>query len=319
MRIVISTANLYQEDWDNRVQGLWMSDRLPALSPNEESYGESATGFRADFIKSLEVYQNSQLQTYIERIKVSDFRSVNVFLVTSIPGKFKSDTYGHPRLGALLKKHSAPIDSSHPIIAQTSSLGNFGKSVSEYLANEVARSFGQHSGNSSPAGPSLQIIYPSLNNVKNSHDGLLGGGCLPYFRDAHKRQPWLNRHLFQWKSTSRNRDRAMPHIKSYCRHSQEGLFWFVLTSANMSKSAWGVYKGTSLNINSYEVGVAFFPRVILNGQDHFPTNEKQQKNNEAILKLPFDVPLVPYDASDEPFCIQDMQDYTAQLMAMQAM
>lgn len=43
--------------------------------------------------------------------------------------------------------------------------------------------------------PELKLIYPSLNNVKNSHDNLLGGGCLPYSNSVHKNQPWLNEYL----------------------------------------------------------------------------------------------------------------------------
>lgn len=165
----------------------------------------------------------------------------------------------------------------------------------------------------------MKLMYPSLKNVTESHDGLLGGGCLPYFKNAHSRQPWLNQYLYQWRSKSRNRDRAMPHIKSYCRYSEDGLFWFVLTSANMSKSAWGVTKG-SLNINSYELGVAFFPRVVLRKvHDHFPMNESQRKDGAPIFQLPFDIPLEPYARDDQPFCMEDMREYQRELMAMQGL
>lgn len=298
-----------------------MSDRLPELpqSASKECNGESVTKFRADLVRYLTNYRIPTLQPYIERVMKSDFSSVKVFLITSIPGTHRGEAYGHPRLAALLKQHSAPIDDKHSIIMQSSSLGNFGKSASAYLTGEVAISMKQDSG--APRGkndPDVKLIYPSLNNVKHSHDGIMGGGCLPYYRDAHRRQPWLNKYLYQWNSKSRNCDRAMPHIKSYCRYSDDGLFWFVLTSANMSKSAWGVTKGNALLINSYEVGVAFFPRVILDGKNQFPMNEQQQINETPILRLPFDVPPVPYERDDAPFCIQDMSDYQEMLMAAQA-
>lgn len=315
MRVVISTANLYQDDWDNRVQGIWMSDRLPALAQADNGSGESVTSFRADLVRFLEQYGHPQLRAYIGRIKTSDFSSSKVFLMTSLPGRHRNDSYGHLRLASLLKRHSAPVDSSVPIIMQSSALGNFGNAASEYLTGEIARSFQCSSGPALSTTPEVKLIYPSLKNVKNSHDGLLGGGCLPYFKNSHSRQTWLNQYLYQWKSQSRNRDRAMPHIKSYCRYSGDGLFWFVLTSANMSKSAWGVTKG-SLNINSYEVGIALFPRVML-GTDYFPMNENQQKDGTPILKLPFDIPLEPYAAEDQPFCMEDMQEYQRELMAMQ--
>lgn len=315
MRVVISTANLYKEDWDNRVQGVWISERLQAVS--DGSVGESVTNFREDLLRFLINYKNPKIDAYIDRIKKTDFTSVKVCLITSIPGTHRDDTYGHPRLGALLAKHTAPIDNKHPIIMQSSSLGNFGRSAADYLTGEIAKSMKKHAEDSNVKGtPEVKLIYPSLKNVEHSHDGMMGGGCLPYFRDAHKRQPWLNKYLYQWKCTSRNRDRAMPHIKSYCRYSEEGLFWFVLTSANMSKSAWGVTRNT-LNINSYEVGVAFFPRVIFLSKDVFPMNEAQQRDQTPIFKLPFDVPLLAYDRNDSPFCIQDMEEYARSLMAIQ--
>lgn len=317
MRVVISTANLYQDDWDNRVQGLWISDRLPAL-PSDAASGESVTGFRADLVSFLEHYGHPQLKAYIERIKKSDFSSVRVFLMSSIPGRHRDQNHGHLRLASLLKKHSAPVDAKYPIVMQSSALGNFGNAAPEYLTGEIARSFQSSSGPTGDTKPEVKLIYPSLRNVAASHDGLMGGGCLPYFKAAHNRQLWLNQYLYHWRSLSRNRDRAMPHIKSYCRYSENGLFWFVLTSANMSKSAWGVTKG-SLNINSYELGVAFFPRVLL-GQDndHFPMNENQRKDGIPVFKLPFDIPLQPYAPDDQPFCMEDMREYHKELMAMQA-
>lgn len=41
----------------------------------------------------------------------------------------------------------------------------------------------------------LLQIYPSFKNVANSHDGLLGGGGLPYSAKTHAKQPWLNDYL----------------------------------------------------------------------------------------------------------------------------
>lgn len=60
----------------------------------------------------------------------------------------------------------------------------------------------------------------------------------------------------------------MPHIKTYCRWSDKGLHWFLLTSANLSKAAWGAFnKGSNLDvplrIMSYEAGVMFLPKFIL--------------------------------------------------------
>lgn len=96
MRIVVSTANLYEDDWHNRVQGLWISDRLPMMSDESNTVeGESITGFREDFLKYLVTYNIPKLQPYIARIRKTDFSKVNVFFVSSTPGSHRPD----PRKG----------------------------------------------------------------------------------------------------------------------------------------------------------------------------------------------------------------------------
>lgn len=305
MRVVISTANLQRLDWNNLVQGVWISNRLPGL--NSENSGESATNFRSDLVHYLSVYNIVSLKPFIDRVKKSDFSSVNVYLITSVPGSHKNNMYGLPRIGSLLSQHSAPVDNKHAIIIQSSSIGNFGKIASAYFTGEVMENFKRSLGDEEDKGMAdIKLIYPTLANVQQFYGGIKGAYCLPYKFDVHNRQLWLNKFLYQWKSDLLNRGHAIPHIKSYFRYSETGVFWFLLTSANMSKGAWGVTKnfrasGSALNISNYEVGVAFFPRVILN-KDRFPMNEQQCDDKTPIFRLPFDVPPVRYGHNDVPFC-----------------
>ena len=70
----------------------------------------------------------------------------------------------------------------------------------------------------------------------------------------------------KWRSDGRLRTRAMPHIKSYCRLSTDfsRASWFALTSANLSKAAWGMRtKQQAMMIQSYEAGVLFLPKFIV--------------------------------------------------------
>lgn len=78
MRVVISTANLYEDDWVNRVQGLWISERLPELEGTQVNLdvGESPTNFRADLQRYLIAYNQPKLQPIIARIRKLDFSSV---------------------------------------------------------------------------------------------------------------------------------------------------------------------------------------------------------------------------------------------------
>lgn len=71
----------------------------------------------------------------------------------------------------------------------------------------------------------------------------------------------------EWKADCSGRSRAPPHIKSYSRWSpdQTKMAWFLLTSANLSKAAWGKVNkaGNRLTVMSWEAGVLFIPEVIV--------------------------------------------------------
>ena len=58
----------------------------------------------------------------------------------------------------------------------------------------------------------------------------------------------------------------MPHIKTFARYSNDfsKLYWFLLTSSNLSKAAWGKYEKneTQIHVMSYEIGVLFIPSIV---------------------------------------------------------
>lgn len=234
---------------------------------------------------------------------------MNVCLVTSIPGKHpKNDfrnAYGHNRVGQLLLRHSVPIDPTVPIVAQSSSLGNFGKWPAHWLAGQFARSFSPTPQSSrSQKTPSVCVIYPSLRNVADSHDGLDGGGCLPYNSKFHRKQRWLNALLYQWQADCRYRSRAVPHIKTYCRWSDNKLFWFLLTSANVSIAAWGFLNEGILQITNYEAGVLFLPKFVTNSS-YFSMDHSDHRT--PVFPSLYDTPLTRYSADDQPFLCDKIQ------------
>lgn len=59
----------------------------------------------------------------------------------------------------------------------------------------------------------------------------------------------------------------MPHIKTYTRvfagPKRNRIAWYLLTSANLSRAAWGEYQKnrTQLHIKSYELGVLICPSL----------------------------------------------------------
>lgn len=290
------------------LSGLWISNRLPPLPDGvDTTAGESVTGFRNDLLKYLSSYRLPHLQPWLIRIRKTDFSSINVFLVTSIPGTYSETLdgfpHGHGRVAHLLSKHATAIDDSAPIIAQSSSLGSFGTNPSAWLCSEFMNSFRR---DTQPIGlrkiPPVRIIYPSFNNVIQSHGGLIGGGCLPYGNQVHQKQLWLVDHLYQWKASIRHRSKAMPHIKTYARWHNKRLFWFVLTSANISKAAWGSLSKTKTNptlrVNNYEAGVLFLPKFVTK-TEHF-SMESSDTTTPVFPQL-YDIPLTKYAIDDVAF------------------
>ncbi len=229
-----------------------------------------------------------------------DFSPVNVFLVASVPDSHRGgeiNLWGHRRLAHLLRKHLRPedLDGSDRVIAQCSSIGSLGPDENSWLRGEFGRALEGHSGQVGGARPRMSVVYPSKGDVMSSYDAILGGGCLPYSMNTHKKQPWLERHLHRWRSDSMNRSRAMPHIKTYARidENQSRAAYFLLTSANLSKAAWGSLNkaGNGLQIQSYEAGVLFLPEFVL-GRD------RRSFELGKDLNLPYDLPLQKYSSGD---------------------
>ncbi|KAJ9520591.1 hypothetical protein QJQ45_007473 [Haematococcus lacustris] len=120
----------------------------------------------------------------------------------------------------------------------------------------------QESGLGAWRQPPLPSSQAAQNKeVRDSLEGWAAGGSIP--GKAANIQSSLVRPLYsRLDLQALGRQRAMPHIKTYCRFEQGGrLAWVLLTSHNMSKPAWGelVQGGSQLLVRSYELGVLTTP------------------------------------------------------------
>ena len=116
--------------------------------------------------------------------------------------------------------------------------------------------------------------------------------------------------LHRYGGALRGRTRVMPHIKSYCDYSctSEGdvkINYFLLTSANMSKQAWGTLQNVDsarpqIAIASYELGVLFF-----NTTPEYPTLAHAasgvERADQLLLPIPYAIPPSRYRAMDDPW------------------
>ena len=311
-RVVVSTANLVASDWTNRTQALWVSPKLrPA--PNDDN-PDSETGFRANLVKYLRFYNIGLIDEYIRSLERCDFSAVNAFFVSSVPDSHKAgemNGWGHRQVASILRKHlSLGEERRWPLVMQCSSIGSLGANADVWLKGDLGRSLAATSDDNKVGEkkcPEVKFIYPSKRDVFGSYDGVFGGGCLPYSEKTHWKQPWLQELLHSWRSDSRDRSRAMPHVKSYARieAGNEKAAYLLVTSANVSKAAWGTLnkQGDSFQIQSYEAGVLLLPKFVL-------SPEKEHFDLKAV-KLPFDVPLTRYADDETPW----FMDYLRQAVS----
>jgi tyrosyl-DNA phosphodiesterase-1 len=112
--------------------------------------------------------------------------------------------------------------------------------------------------------------------------GYAAGNAIPSpLKNVEK--PFLKKYWARWKADHSARGRAMPHIKTFTRYNDQKIAWFLLTSSNLSKAAWGALQknNSQLMIRSYELGVLFLPSPIKTQGCVFSCTE----SNPSVMKV----------------------------------
>ncbi|KAM6170919.1 tyrosyl-DNA phosphodiesterase 1 isoform 1-T1 [Erethizon dorsatum] len=314
LRVVIHTSNIIREDWHQKTQGIWLSPLYPRIDPGSHKSGESKTHFKADLISYLMAYNAAPLKEWIDTIREHDLSETNVYLIGSTPGRFQGsqkDNWGHFRLRKLLKEHGTSIPKAEcwPLVGQFSSIGSLGADESKWLCSEFKESLltlGPENNTPGKSSVPLHLIYPSVENVRTSLEGYPAGGSLPYSIQTAEKQNWLHSYFHKWSAETSGRSSAMPHIKTYMRPSPDfsRIAWFLVTSANLSKAAWGALEknGAQLMIRSYELGVLFLPSAF--GLDSFKVKQKFFSGSQGptpAFPVPYDLPPELYGSKDRPW------------------
>ncbi|XP_036359493.1 tyrosyl-DNA phosphodiesterase 1 isoform X2 [Octopus sinensis] len=314
MRVVIHTANLIPGDWYQKTQGVWVSPLFPKLRGGaNKNDGQSPTAFKRDLIQYVAAYRNPSLARWEKHLLEHDMSSAKVYLIASVPGRhsmLQKNAWGHLKLRKILLENGPDKleVGSWPVVCQFSSIGSLGPTADKWLCGEFHQSLAAcRSSIYSPLTPDkMKLIFPSVENVRISLEGYPAGTCLPYSIQTASKQPYLLKFLHQWKSEGRGRTRACPHIKTYMRPSPDYSLasWFMVTSANLSKAAWGVLEkdGSQVMIRSYEIGVLFLPNVFDMKRLKLTNDVNEGLSSEKpSFVLPYDIPLKPYKKDDEPW------------------
>ncbi|RCV13336.1 hypothetical protein SETIT_2G338100v2 [Setaria italica] len=126
------------------------------------------------------------------------------------------------------------------------------------------------------------IVRPTVEDVHCSIEGYAAGSCIPS-PQKNVGKDFLKKYWSRWKADHVGRCRAMPHIKTFTRYSGQNIAWFLLTSSNLSKAAWGALQknSTQLMIRSYELVYYSCPQT-LQSVPQFSCTERNASNRDGL-------------------------------------
>ena len=232
-----------------------------------------------------------------------------------------------------------------------SSVATLGK-TDNWLRNVFFAALAAHTSNSKTVARhshndtvKYSIIFPTADEIRRSLNGYASGGSIHMKLRTpaqHRQLQYVRPYLCKWAGdtpdagSKRKRDtregihnagrqRAAPHIKTYCRFSDsermDSIDWAMMTSANLSTQAWGtgVNAHGEVSISSWEIGVVVWPDLFLEDnkkpmakmvpcfQQDRPGSANEEK--EAVLvgfRMPYNLPLTPYyGTQDMPWCASE--------------
>ncbi|WJX81537.1 tyrosyl-DNA phosphodiesterase 1, variant 2 [Trifolium repens] len=336
VRIIVHTANLIYVDWNNKSQGLWMQD-FPWKDQNSLSKG---SGFENDLVGYLSALKWPEFSVNLPSLgnfsicpsffKKFDYSDAMVRLIASVPGYHSGNglkKWGHMKLRSVLQECTFDEEfKKSPLVYQFSSLGSLDEKWMVELASSMSAGLSEDRVPLGMGEP--QIIWPTVEDVRCSIEGYAAGSAIPSpLKNVEK--AFLKKYWAKWKANHTGRTRAMPHIKTFARYNNQNLAWFCLTSANLSKAAWGALQknNSQLMIRSYELGVLFLPSSLKRGCGFSctsnvklsketsemkktklatltgPTRDTTHSSSEVIIQLPvpYELPPLPYTSEDVPW------------------
>lgn len=342
-QVIIHTANMIRRDWTNMTQAVWRSPLLPLLPGSRSDRGDSRAAigsgskFKADLLNYLGAYESRRrrvCQPIMEALTKHDFSAVKGALIASVPGRHNiwddSPTrWGWKAMKDALKAVSAQ-DGASEIVVQISSIATLGPTPT-WLRETFFSALRSRKG---PAGenpkPTFKVVFPTADEIRRSLDGYAAGASIhTKIQSAQqaKQLQYLRPIFCHWANDASDgvklpegtvvrdggRQRAAPHIKTYIRYGQKGIDWALVTSANLSKQAWGETANTSgeMRISSYEIGVLVWPSLYDENAVMLPTFRKDEPAADAAgveagqtvvgVRIPYSLPLQPYAKTETPW------------------
>lgn len=344
-QVIIHTANMIPKDWTNMTNAVWKSPLLPMLPegaaedtsslPRDQYPIGSGETFKKDLISYLRSYDRRKVTCgpLAAELNKYDFSAVRAALIASVPGRHAVHDVSQTAWGwAALKQHlrELPVkDGDAEIVVQISSIATLGakddwlqKTLFETLCKSTSKQDGKR--------PEFKVVFPTPDEIRQSLDGYASGGSIhTRIQSAQqaKQLQYLQPLFHHWANDSPagkavpdnvtkhdgHRSRASPHIKTYIRYNGDSIDWALLTSANLSKQAWGEatrQPSGEVRISSWEIGVLLWPDLISPRAVMVPTfgtdtpdggGDEDGERSLIGVRIPYNVPLQKYGPREAPW------------------
>ncbi|KAG9253413.1 tyrosyl-DNA phosphodiesterase-domain-containing protein [Emericellopsis atlantica] len=292
-QVIIHTANMIPKDWTNMTNAVWRSPSLPFASQPTQLQPEctdnhplgSGERFKADLMHYLRAYNQRRkvCNELVDRLCKHDFSAIRAAFIASVPGQHNVHDTDHTSWGwAALRRNLrniSAVDGPSEIVVQISSIATLG-GKDDWLQKTLFESLSK-TATAGVARPRFRVVFPTADEIRDSLDGYASGGSIHtkiQSPQQAKQLQYLRPIFCHWGNDSANgkalpanvpqrkggRARAAPHIKTYIRYNAQGAIdWALLTSANLSKQAWGDAERNGIaRISSWEVGVLVWPDLV---------------------------------------------------------
>ena len=338
---------------------------------------ESSCSFEVDLARYLESYGYSKRQRWCppassfdssrplssnecslpELIRQYDYSSAYAVLIPSIPGRHKVDSYndvGYLKLRRAIMdafpRHpeAGSENTKPPVLCQMSSLGclnskwldKFSEAI-DYTSThgtKPVKDYAIVSKNRPPLQNQLRIIWPTVDEIRNSVEGYHGGGSV-CGKTKNVSKEFLQPLYCHWSNSGNDplqTARHVPHIKTFLQPSHDGrsVEWLCLTSHNLSIAAWGQVQIRSKNqtsdekilfVRHWELGVFVSAATLSkargdgkqvrivplaagydndnNGAICIDCDDDEDGENDDIIRvpLPYSIQVLMYDNNDIPW------------------
>ena len=309
------------------------------------------------YLRAYERNRKPLLKKLVDQVIKYDFSAIHAAFVASVPSRESlvgdssepesspAPTWGWPGLKKILSHVPSSLAVESQIVMQVSSIATLGV-TDKWLKGTLLPSLSarkldpSHASTSRNKKPRFSLIFPTADEIRRSLDGYGSGGsihCKTRGNTQEKQLQYLRPYLCHWagdhtaspgvmsldadqRIREAGRRRAAPHIKTYMRFADPGmtkLDWAMVTSANLSKQAWGAEANAAgeVRVCSYETGVVVWPSLFREGNEtvemvpvfkrDLPTDDDRMgaiAKKTVGLRMPYDLPLVQYSQDELPWC-----------------